>query len=379
MKILIIAPRFHINLYYRIKALEKGDHQVKVLTLYRGVSEFYENIDISQINFSKCFLFLSNLLKKFKKNHLKSFWELKLALPDKKELKKQIKSFNPDIILLKSYQDALSFRVLKIAKKNQIKTIILIQTKKDNLKGSKFLLKLYLNYLRRLNVVYYISATKESVDALNNCGIEEISYIPFAFDVKKFNKNYFRNKKINILSVGKFVRRKNQLLLLKSINLFKKKYSLFVTLIGEKSDLGYFKEVESYIKKNKLKKMIKIKLNLNYKTILKEYKKNDLFILPSYNEPAAYSIVEAMANKLPVICSDSCGTKCYIREGKNGYIFKSKNLNNLVKQIEKIIKNKKNIIGMGKESFRYVQKNHSLKVFNDNFHKAIKKFVLKDD
>ena len=33
------------------------------------------------------------------------------------------------------------------------------------------------------------------------------------------------------------------------------------------------------------------------------------------------SVLEAMAHSLPVICSDSNGTQCYIRPGENGYVF----------------------------------------------------------
>ena len=45
--------------------------------------------------------------------------------------------------------------------------------------------------------------------------------------------------------------------------------------------------------------------------------------LPSSDEPAAVSHLEAMSHSLPVICSDSNGTRCYIRQGENGYVFRT--------------------------------------------------------
>lgn len=378
MKVLFIAPRFHTNLYYRVKALQKQGHQVKIVTLYQGKSEFCEDVNCELIGYSKLYNFLLKYLSKFKKNYLKSKFELRWDIPNIKALKRIIREFNPDLTLLKAYQDILALSVLFLLKRYNKKSIILVQTSKDYIKGSKILLRLYLKILKFLNVIHFISPIKITKKVFNNLEIKECTYIPFVINISNFRKKYFRNKMINIISVAKFVKSSNQFILLKIINNLKDKYNLCLTLVGEKVDHDYIKKIEDYINKNNLKKIINLKFNLDYEEMSKEYRNSDLFVLPG-KSAAAYSIVEAMANKLPVICSDSCGTKCYIKEGKNGYIFKSKDLNNLVKQIEKIIKNKKNIIGMGKESFRYVQKNHSLKVFNNNFHKAIKKFVLEDD
>ena len=37
MKFLIVAPRFHTNLYYRAKALHDAGHTVKVIVLYSPI------------------------------------------------------------------------------------------------------------------------------------------------------------------------------------------------------------------------------------------------------------------------------------------------------------------------------------------------------
>ncbi len=53
------------------------------------------------------------------------------------------------------------------------------------------------------------------------------------------------------------------------------------------------------------------------------YASADLFVLPSIDEPASVSQLEAMAHGIPVICSDSNGTACYVANGNTGYVFAS--------------------------------------------------------
>ena len=73
MKLLIIAPRFHTNLYYRAKALQDAGHHVKVVVLYQGKSEYYQNIEIQVLKLSFFSRFISKILRRFKKNHLKTY------------------------------------------------------------------------------------------------------------------------------------------------------------------------------------------------------------------------------------------------------------------------------------------------------------------
>ena len=370
MKIALVTPRFHTYLYYRIKAIEKAGHMVKVFALYKGVSEYHKNMDVTIVNESLFFRMISKLFKIFKKTYLKSDLELKLMSPGKIFTKKII-NYKPDLILVESFMDVLLHKTIKLAKKINTKIIILLVSKKNNIKGSVLLLKLYLSFLKRNNVISYITPIKINEVLYNELGITNIHYLPLVFPAEDFNKLYFRNNRINIISVGKFVKRKEQILLLKVINNLKDKYGLYLTLIGEKSDLDYLNEINNYINQNNLNKIVDIKYNITYEKILNEYKKYDIFILPSYNEPVGYVINEAMANKLPVICADDCGGRCYIEEGRNGYIFKTRDENSLLSNIEKVIKNKNNIIKMGNTSFEFSKKRHSIDIFGKNFNRVL--------
>lgn len=78
------------------------------------------------------------------------------------------------------------------------------------------------------------------------------------------------------------------------------------------------------IEKNKL---LAKKLGIEKRVIFTGYRKDviifyqmaDLFLFPSYREGLSLALMEAMANKLPVICSDIRGNCDLIDDGFGGY------------------------------------------------------------
>ena len=126
LKIAVVAPRFHTNLYYRVKALERAGYIVKVFSLYKGISEYHKDVDLIIVNESLLSKIISKLLRLFKKTYLKSNLELKLMSPSI-ILKREILKFKPDLILIKSFMDILLHKVIRIAKKINAKIIILLR------------------------------------------------------------------------------------------------------------------------------------------------------------------------------------------------------------------------------------------------------------
>jgi len=118
-------------------------------------------------------------------------------------------------------------------------------------------------------------------------------------------------------------------------------------------------KVKEYIESNKLGDIVNIENNLPFLQVQKEYRRHDLFVIPSSREPAAYSVLEAMAHGLAVLCSDSNGTKDYVRNGHTGYIFKSDCVSDLTDKLSLLISNREKIKEFGINGFELAKSNHS--------------------
>ena len=364
LKFLIIAPRFHTNLYYRAKALQDAGHQVKVLALYEGKSEFLEGISFQKLSLSLFSKIAVRLLSGFRKKHLMTGLQLRLLSPNR-EFKKLIRTYRPDVIILKAFQNLLALKTL-IVNKNA-KVLLLTQTDKTHIKGSKFLFKLNMQLFRRLGVDAYLTPIKSNYDAFKKFGIENVYYSPFVYPQQTKKQKTETKNDVKIISVGKYVRRKDQkTLILACENLIKEKH-ITIDFYGEKADKTYYEELKKLIAEKELGKNIKLFTNIKYEGLQKIYGNYDIFVLPSYAEPAAYSIVEAMAHGLPVICSDECGTRCYIEQGRNGEIFMARNVEDLEDKIRKVISETKNL-----NPYHCFSKQHKLKNFSQIIEKIIK-------
>ena len=334
MRFLFVAPRFHTNQYFITKTLKEKGHNVHFFVLYKFPSvEKYDAIEPVIID-----KYLS--VDYFKK----------------------LKTFNPDIVIIRDPNKSISFISLVWAKLLKIKNIIIYTQgplyRRKSLKTK--INKVFLNVFGA-KWITPVLGDREKYKKFD----ERAYYLPFPVEpiIKSFEeKQFFENGRINIITVGKLnLKRKNIILLLKAVNNLKHQFPIHLTIIGflENEQGEQYLKMLDFIQKNQLSEIVEIKKNLDFFDVHKEYLKHDLFVLPSFNEPAAYSIVEAMAAGLPVISSDTNGTQCYIREGENGCIFKSNNLEDLTKKICLIIQNKKNIIKMGKRSYEIALKNHS--------------------
>ena len=191
-----------------------------------------------------------------------------------------------------------------------------------------------------------------------------LRYVPFVMEpqTEPRARQWFRERCVNVLCIGKFMRRKNHHLFVEAIARLSERHDVRATIIGEcttEDNKEVLAQVSQLVSELSLDERLQIKLNLPYSDVQKEYTQHDLFVLPSRDEPAAVSHLEAMSHSLPVICSDSNGTHCYIRTGENGYVFRTDDLDHLVECMERIIEDRSRLIEMGARSYELVISEHS--------------------
>ena len=163
---------------------------------------------------------------------------------------------------------------------------------------------------------------------------------------KKVKKIYPKNI-LKIVSVGRLVDQKDQLTILKGINLIKDLYVFKLVLIGRGNN---YTLISQYIKKNNLSKVVKIFYTSNPFPYVRQA---DIFLLSSKYEGLPNVLLESIALKKFVI-SSKCptGPNEILLNGKGGLLFEVGNYKKLSKKIIFYIKNKKKCKNMINKSFQ---------------------------
>ncbi|RJQ34081.1 glycosyltransferase [Candidatus Parcubacteria bacterium] len=365
MKFVFVVPRYHINLHYRVQALLDHGHEVKVLAMYKGKSEEHGAVEPEILGYSWCFKLFNKIFNKNQGRLMKNQFELTYSHPDFFKTFFKIKKINPDVLVIKNIQSIYSIFALIIGKLLRKKIFVLLQIDKYRPKQKSV----------SVDLVGKIFGAKVLTPILGdrkyNNKNQNLFYLPFPVEVKDFDKQYFKDNKINIVCVGKFQERKGHLILAQAINQLKDYFDFKVTLIGEEDEGKYTQDLVTYIEEHNLSEIIERKINLPHGELMEFFKTQDVLVLPSWDEAASVSIAEAMAHKLAVLSTYDNGTRCYIHEGENGYLFKERNVDDLFDKLKKIASDTDKLVAMGQKSFALAQEYHTMDKFYEKFVKLI--------
>ncbi len=385
MKFLYIFHRFHTNQYFATKNLIEHGHEVKYLVKYKDLAEDYTYIDPDVLPNARFFWIFYNLLNFFRGGNLhRDVWKY-YGVPNPIIFYKKIKEYQPDFVIVRdfSFTSILAMFLCKIAKVNCVSYSS--RPKHKHKKSITIKAKIF-----EIGQEVGIFPGMLITPVLGESGAETVTkdhihYVPHSVDIQEGaeDKNFFKDGYINILTIGKYsLPRKNLLLMLKAFNRLKDKYKIRLTVIGsykggDRDSEHGFKLLNDFIEQEKLYDLVELRVNMPFAEVLREYLNHDLYVFPSSNEPNGVSHLEAMACGLPVICSDTNGTKNYINEGVNGYVFKSDDLDDLVEKIEDLISDKEKILKFGRSSLAIVEKEFVSDVVGEKFLRILKKEMKK--
>lgn len=266
-----------------------------------------------------------------------------------KEHQEQIVSildqFKPDFSIINGYVGKEQTATMRYCQKHQIPYAIESDTPlhipKNKIKAAAkkiYLRKLLHNpycygfpggTLQKENLIYYgIPEEKNyimpmSVSDSRLLKIKEM--LPSKTELKE--KYGFVGKRV-FLFVGRLESVKNVNLLINAFGKLKKKYDdIALIIVGDGTEMQTLKQLS----KNMNIQDIYFSGYVVFPQIVEYYKMADIFVLPSNYESWGLVINEAMIMNLPVVVSSAVGCRIdLVRDGKNGFIFRS----NIQKELE---------------------------------------------
>lgn len=115
-------------------------------------------------------------------------------------------------------------------------------------------------------------------------------------------------------------------------------------------------ELRGFIQKHDLWDIVILKGRLNFEETISEYKKSQLFLLPSLGEGQPLTVLEAMGCGLLVLATNVGDNSFFIKNNQNGELFEAGNVDEVVSVIMKYWKLTPSILEeRGKEANHMIQ------------------------
>lgn len=169
-----------------------------------------------------------------------------------------------------------------------------------------------------------------------------------------------RIHKINILISGSIIQAKGQKEAICAIKVLCDKGIQDVVLnIAGRGDSKYVNQLKKLVDKLELNNNVKF---LGYTSNMKELRKNiDIELVCSKKEAFGRVTVEAMMSMIPVIGSNTGGTKELIKDGFNGFLYKQGDYKDLADKIKYLLENQNQIKKIGTNAYNFAKENFTSK------------------
>ena len=375
MRLLYVAPRFHSNQIPIMKGWQQEGAKVLFVSQFAPPDEDHGVLEPMVLGYSSFFEAFFRLLRFLlwrndKSDKREYDWRTKVGFPPLFSASRILRRFRPDIVILRE-RTLYNVPFALCCKRAGIPCILYNQTALDMDDQSsigKRLTKLLFPRVRMTPV--------RSVRADQGRRCKTDYYVPFVQEVAiPFEqKDHFQFDRVNILCVARYEARKNLLMLADAYARMEGIEKTHLTIAGEKisrDQIEYYDRLESRITELGIADRITLKVNCSRDEVYREYAKADLFVLPSTRERASVSQLEAMSYSLPVICSDTNGTACYVEQEQNGYLFRDNDAEDLKGKMEQLVLDHERLLALGRRSYELVQNQYCFENYRDSIVRII--------
>lgn len=239
---------------------------------------------------------------------------------------KYLSSTKYDLLHVVGISSSTSAGIYHAYRTNNPKFIELVNADATPLQNLPLLRLNKLNVLNHKSVICCIS--NQLHEKCRNLGIKKIWSRPNPVDLDSYNvdlKIHPKNGNINLVCIGKFIPRKNQLFLIDVLSKLDDRF--FLTLAGplvlngihSKRDQEYFNSITQKIKDFALGSRVKI--ISEYVDASTQIKNSDIVLLPSFDEGLGTTMLEAMSCAVPVVANEGEPAYCqWVDHEINGFL-----------------------------------------------------------
>lgn len=248
---------------------------------------------------------------------------------------KYVRSYNPDIVI--SYLPAVN-KMMCLAK--CFFNAKLIVSERNNNTSVKFSDKILFNLYRNADCIVPNSNSQANFIK---------TYFPFLskkvhpiinfVDIDRFsiNADVVDNDRTKIITVARYTEQKNVLTYLKAVRLAKEAaLNVHFDWYGDKMHhSNYYAKVQALYDELDIADYMTLH-DANSK-VEEEYRKADIFCLPSLYEGYPNVVAEAMSSGLPIICSNRYENPYIVENGVNGFLFNPESADDIFASICSVV------------------------------------------
>jgi|GEM_PF-176822 len=175
---------------------------------------------------------------------------------------------------------------------------------------------------------------------------------PIEFDLLKSAnlKRYYSGGTLELINIARYVPQKNQLAILKAVLQLVSAgtRNIHLSLVGD----GELRpEFEAFIEDHKLERYVTLTGWVGLEQKKQYLEKADVMVIPSLFESFGIVVLEAYANNIPVVASNTRGLADLVVEGENGTKVEASNIDQIVTAIKQYINNPRIIQTQGERNF----------------------------
>ena len=374
MKIMYIAPRFHTNQSAVVKGwIERGD-EVLFISYYKAIIEDYSCIHPLVLGFSPLFLLIDKFYTEVlhRKDVAASAFKINYGFPPIIKLRRVINDWKPDVIIMR---DRTLYTIAGYLLGRKSKCILYNQSpiwdepQKEDLKH---------RLVRSFTPRYRMTPVMGRAEA-GKCIAPHSYFVPFVVEpqIPPDKKNYFKDNCIHILCIGKFEPRKHHMMLMDVVSELTENpdEDYHLTVIGEATgrlQKEFYEKVQTYVKAHYYENIVTLLTNVPKEKTNRYFAETDVFVIPSTDEMASISQLEAMSFSVPVICSDKNGSACYVVEGENGFQFRDCDRDDLKRKLKMLTSSREKIMEMGKKAYQSIVDGNVFQNYYDGIQRILK-------